>query len=68
MSRRPPSSIAFSGTGHISSQTMQGVSTAQGRQRSLSITATPMTRRRFSGSASGGIAPEGQTWPQAWQA
>ena len=68
MSRCPLSSIAFSGTGHISSQTMQGVSGAQGRQRSLSITATPMTWPRFSGSESGGIAPEGQTCPQAWHA
>ena len=38
----------MSGTGHISWQTMHGVSAAHGRQRSLSMTATPMTCLRFS--------------------
>src|SRR3974390_1982578 len=59
--------IAFLGSGHISWQTMQGVLRAQGRQRSRSTTAKPITDACFAGSAGLGMAPEGQVWPQALQ-
>ena len=61
--------IAFSGTGHISSQTMHGVPAAQGRQRSRSMHGdADHLRRACRSRRSGGIAPDGQTWPQALQA
>ena len=55
------SSIAFSGSGHISSQTMQSCSSAQGRQRFLSIFARPITCCCLSSKGRGGMASTGQT-------
>jgi hypothetical protein len=50
---------------------MQGVFSAQGRQRPRSIKALPMTVTFFSARGSGGMAATGHAWPQAlheyWQ-
>ena len=59
--------IAFSGVGQCSSQTIQGIPLAKGKQRFLSNQAWPILNWCFWSISSTCIAPVGQTCPQRVQ-
>ncbi len=58
---------AFFGNGQTSWQMMQALFCDHGRQRLRSMTALPTMALCFCCSVSSGMAPEGQTVPQATQ-